>query len=102
MTSYSLTTGTLALEHRVSGETHPVEALVDVNCVRASLGTDQTRFGEWVNVVGYITQTSGQKASSSAKQMVEVQATLVWSAGPLNLQTYELSVRALFDRQECP
>ncbi|KAK4225333.1 CST complex subunit Ten1 [Podospora fimiseda] len=94
VTSYSLSSGTLTMEHRLSDDNRPVMAAVDVNLVLESLGSDQTRFGEWLNVIGYITST-GHKVQNGAKSTVQVQATLVWSAGPLNLQTYEASVRAL-------
>ncbi|KAK3988323.1 protein ten1 [Cladorrhinum sp. PSN332] len=92
--SYSLSSGTLALEHRLSDNSRPVVAAVDVNLVLESLGSEQTRFGEWLNVIGYITST-GRKAPDGNKSTVQVQGILVWSAGPLNLQTYEASVRAL-------
>ncbi|KAK4166818.1 telomere capping, CST complex subunit-domain-containing protein [Cladorrhinum sp. PSN259] len=97
VTSYSLSSGTLTLEHRLFDDKQPVAAAVDVNLVLESLGSEQTRFGEWVNVMGYITST-GSKVPDGLNSTVRVQAILAWSAGPLNLQTYEASVRALNER----
>lgn len=97
--SYIPASGILALEHRLSGETRSVHALVDVNLVLESLGPKQTRVGEWVNVIGYITDIaplsdSGNK-SIQAAQVVHTQAILLWSAGPCEIGRYETSLKTL-------
>jgi hypothetical protein len=97
VTSYSPASGVLTLEHRLQNSTYSVSALVDVNLVLESLGPDQTRIGEWVNVIGYITAippiTDG-KGSNHGTQRVHAQAILLWSSGPLDVQKYEVSVTA--------
>jgi hypothetical protein len=65
---------------------------VDVSLILESLGEKQTRVGEWVNLIGYITQSSTQVKSLRATGEVAVQALLLWSAGPMNLQRYEQSL----------
>lgn len=88
----------LTLEHRLQTDTYSVAALVDVNLVLESLGPDQTRFGEWVNVIGYITgftSITDGKRSARGNQHVHAQSILLWSAGPLDIQKYEASVMAL-------
>lgn len=97
--SYSLASAELTLEHRLPEENRSVLAIVDVNLVLESLGSDQTRVGEWVNVIGYITSTSSNPRNAG-KPTVQVQAILLWSAGPLNLQKYEASVKALSSEQD--
>jgi hypothetical protein len=73
--------------------------LVDVQLVLERLGAEQTRIGEWVNVIGYITRISKDSAGAAVSRpevsMVHVQALLLWSAGPLDIQQYQLSVQAL-------
>lgn len=75
-----------------------MRALVDVTLVLESLGSDQTRNGEWVNVIGYITDTApiaDEKGLNHGSPTVHAQAVLVWSAGPVDTRRYETSVKAL-------
>ncbi|KAK4242554.1 CST complex subunit Ten1 [Achaetomium macrosporum] len=96
--SYSPASGVLTLEHRLPEETCSVLALVDVNLILESLGSDQTRIGEWVNVIGYITDVpplADGKDPSQRRPTVHAQAILLWSAGPVDVRRYETSVKAL-------
>ncbi|KAL2016228.1 hypothetical protein VTK56DRAFT_4059 [Thermocarpiscus australiensis] len=98
VTSYSPASGVLTLEHRLPEDACSVLALVDVNLVLESLGSEQTRFGEWVNVIGYVTgiaPTTEIRDSLRGNPRVHVQALLLWSAGPLDVQKYQASVKAL-------
>ncbi|AEO62482.1 uncharacterized protein THITE_2148687 [Thermothielavioides terrestris NRRL 8126] len=98
VSSYTPASGVLALEHRLPEESCSVLALVDVNLVLESLSADQTRVGEWINVIGYITDVApsadGKKPHSQAPR-VHAQAVLLWSAGPVDVRRYEASVRGL-------
>lgn len=79
-------------------ETHSVISLVDVNLVLESLGSEHTRVGEWVNVIGYITDIAplaSNRESSRGRLAVYTQAVLLWSAGPFDIRRYETSVKAL-------
>jgi len=79
-------------------QTHQVLALVDVNLVLESMRSDQTRIGEWVTVIGYITDiepASNLKGSTHVDPTVHAQAILVWSAGPFDIRRYEASLKAL-------
>lgn len=72
-----------------------VSALVDIQLLLGTTKPDQTRVGEWVNVVGYTTRPpSGTRAKGTSRepQKVAIQALMLWSAGPLNLQRYEASL----------
>lgn len=56
-----------------------------------SLKSNETRIGEWLNVIGYI-QTPQQSLTGLSKNSsarVQVQAILLWSSGPLKLDGYE-------------
>lgn len=93
VTNYSPKTAILSLKHN-----HPVgnqsKALVDIELVLGSIKSYETRIGEWVNVMGYVGAIE-QKISSQFKGdklEVPVQAILLWSAGPLKLDTYEESL----------
>ncbi|KAK4113869.1 hypothetical protein N656DRAFT_706956 [Canariomyces notabilis] len=98
VSSYSPVHAILTLEHRLSGDACSVLALVDVNLILERIGANQTRTGEWVNVIGYITDIAPMNDGKRAKggnSKIQVQALLLWSAGPLDVQKYTASVRAL-------
>jgi len=69
-----------------------------VDLVLERLGPQETRVGEWVNVVGYITSIhppdDRKRPSDRGGPMVHVQALIIWSAGSLDVQRYEASVDA--------
>lgn len=63
------------------------------------MGAEQTRIGEWLNVTGYITAIKHHQPAAGdlpdEHVEVSVQALLVWSAGPLDLQRYEQTLSAM-------
>ncbi|TLS27085.1 hypothetical protein PpBr36_04575 [Pyricularia pennisetigena] len=96
VTSYATSNATLTLENtfqlrdRDSGlRQSRVQALVDVNLVLQALNQEQTRPGEWVNVLGYVTKSGSSGDKRTGSHRVKVQALLLWSAGSLSLQDYE-------------
>lgn len=96
-----MASGTLRLEHRSSPNAN-VSALVDVQLILERLGAEQTRIGEWVNVIGYISLTpsaSPGEGLNAEESTVYIQALLLWSAGPLDIQQYQLSVQQLLQAQ---
>ncbi|KAK3325609.1 CST complex subunit Ten1 [Apodospora peruviana] len=97
VTSYSPTSGVVTLEHHRPKDVCFVHAFVDVNLVLEGLKSDQTRTGEWVNVIGYITRISPltDEKPNSGDAAVRIQALLLWSAGPLDVTRYETSVKVL-------
>ncbi|TPX10772.1 uncharacterized protein E0L32_008341 [Thyridium curvatum] len=90
VTSYSVSSGILTLEHQ-----YPVasttKALVDVNLLLESLKSEQTQVGAWVNVIGYIKMPPSARPTKPARERptVHVQAVLLWSAGPIDIKQYE-------------
>jgi len=94
VSSYSVSSGTLELKHCTSSDVN-VTVFVDVRLVLEKLSVEQTRAGEWVNVIGYITlipKAADGKNASSNQPEVHVQALLLWLAGPLDIQQYQLSI----------
>ena len=68
---------------------------MDVNLLLNTLGHEKTRVGEWVNVIGYVTRKQRMgKPTTPGGFAVHVQALVVWSTGPLDVQRYEKT----FDR----
>ena len=71
-----------------------MSALVDVELVLQKLSAEHIRVGEWVNVIGYITLISavctGNRSNVTESSTVHVQALLLWSAGALDIQQYQL------------
>jgi hypothetical protein len=57
----------------------------------STLKPDDTRIGEWVNVIGYI-QAPRQNLASHVNLRTQVQAIVLWSSGPLKLDGYEKSL----------
>ncbi|KAK0719722.1 CST complex subunit Ten1 [Lasiosphaeris hirsuta] len=101
--SYLTASATLMLEHRrPKDNTGPiVRVYVNVDHVLERLGAQQTRAGQWLNVIGYITaappSTNARISSDHQASIVPVsiQAVLIWSAGALDVQRYEAVVETL-------
>jgi len=88
----------LTLEHNYPQGSHH-KALVDVNLLLSTLKSNDTRIGEWVNILGYITPTPPEtqniiigSITSGEPRLSMVQAILLWSAGSVRLQEYERSL----------
>ena len=64
---------------------------MDVNLLLGTLQSTDTRVGEWVNVMGYITVPfSKENRTSEDKQAnAYVQAIVLWSAGSVKVDEYE-------------
>jgi hypothetical protein len=112
---YDPTTATLTLEHDV----HPVTskagspmktiARVDAHLVLDCLYWDKVRVGEWLNVLGYVEKHKieggkfGQEYLPVKEQpqyqpalfVVNIQATYIWSTGPMDIDRYVQTVRVL-------
>ncbi|KAF4125759.1 hypothetical protein GMORB2_1004 [Geosmithia morbida] len=89
--SYSTSSARLILGHDHPRDTN-VTAVVDVRLILESLGYEDTRVGEWVNVVGYVKakrRGRGPGAGGGGGLSVYVEAILVWPTGPLDVQRYE-------------
>ena len=91
VTSYSTSSARLALAH-LYPKGNTVTASVDVSLLLESLTDEKTRVGEYVNVIGYITDqktTRHKKQPYQESKQVGVQAIVIWSTGPMDLQRYE-------------
>lgn len=76
-----------------------------------TLKSTDTSVGEWVNVIGYVTDPearsgdcelktaskNGNGPSTDSPMMVHVQAVMLWSAGAIRLGEYE---KTLSERRE--
>ncbi|KAK7220523.1 hypothetical protein V2G26_008526 [Clonostachys chloroleuca] len=102
--AYSTRGAILQLAHAYPRDTN-VTAHVDVSLVLETLGEEQTRVGEWVNVIGYITARadapSAPTAPSTSTQAasVHIQALVLWSTGPLNVDRYEMSFEKKINKE---
>ncbi|KAG5742713.1 hypothetical protein H9Q69_014355 [Fusarium xylarioides] len=91
VTSYSTSSACLFLSHLYPRDSIAT-AVVDVSLLLESLTAEQTRVGEFVNVIGYITEqkmTCDKKQPSQESKQVCVQAIVLWSTGPMDLEKYE-------------
>lgn len=110
-----MNTGHLILEHnypRSKGETSTVSA--DINAVLEGLTSEELRVGSWLNVLGYVrestisassiysTQQSSQESSESTlagtpttvpSRPVYVEAVMIFPAGAIELGEYERILR---------
>lgn len=95
VTSYSTASAELTLHHNFP-KTSEVKAVVDVRLLLAKLKSEQTSIGQWVNVIGYIAVLPPGPTAKSLKQpktgdtIVHIQALMLWSAGPLDVNRYEV------------
>jgi len=109
VTSYTLSTGTLTLQHAYPPPPHSCATVqVDANLLLGNMKSTDTRIGEWINVIGYI-EWGASKAQGAKKVEgngirkrrpraedvvkrggeVKVQAVMLWSAGAIKLGEYE-------------
>lgn len=91
VTNYAPQTALLTLQHNYPCG-NVLKAVVDVNLLLKSLKTHETAVGEWVNVMGYIKRGRNRTSTKNDEPKIWVQAILLWSSGPLNLQTYEQTI----------
>ena len=68
---------------------------MDIGSLVYTIATDVLQDGEWVNVIGYLTEPSSTDASHKPREtgVVYVQGISIWSAGAINLGYYERSLR---------
>ena len=129
VTSYSLSTGTMTLQHAYPALPSTCASIeVDVGLLLENLKSTDTQVGEWVNITGYVqhrkhvptmiqknhvggdqkpTATMGSSGEErGAKQTaneVNVQAVMLWSAGGVKLGEYEKSLESRrFMERESP
>jgi hypothetical protein len=94
---YNTETGYLLVEHGYPDPARPQRAHVDVNMVLETAKRDIGQDGIWLNIIGYVRTDSTRartrsKASSEPSQPV-VQAVLIWSAGAIDLKSYERTLQ---------
>lgn len=94
--SYDTNTARLTIEHRYPVRSQ-VQAVIDVTLLLQNLKVEQTDYGQWVNVIGYITSKEGrasldsQSKPSSESHVVGIQALVLWVAQGLDVGSYEES-----------
>jgi hypothetical protein len=70
-----------------------VEVLVDVKLLLNTMKSNETRIGEWLNVIGYVMERKHSiNDYTDVQSIVPVQAIVLWSSGPLKLDNYERSL----------
>ena len=108
VTQYDISTGVLELQHAYPTTFDTtVVALVDVNLLLENLKREDIVMGAWVNIVGYIGELTKKREKVRVldgnmgqgriprKELVKVQAIMLWSAGSVEIGEYE---RALTER----
>ncbi|ESZ97513.1 hypothetical protein SBOR_2060 [Sclerotinia borealis F-4128] len=93
VTSYDKNSALLMLEHNFP-VSNGIKAYVNVKLLLDSLKSHETRIGEWVNIVGYIADLRGQQDTKDRLPGIEIyiQAIVLWSSGPIQLDAYERSL----------
>lgn len=82
-----------------------MKALVDVRLLLEKITAEQTSVGQWVNVIGYIASPVPPLVKQQSKRKMElpnvqIQALMLWSAGPLDLDRYGRCLAAVAERDE--
>jgi hypothetical protein len=69
-----------------------------------TLKYEQTRVGEWINVIGYVSPpplAAGKRSAAEAlTEEVRVQALLLWPTGPLDLDRYQTALDKMKTTQQ--
>lgn len=104
VTSYTIASAQLTLQHNFP-HASGVKALVDVRLLLEKLTAEQTSIGQWVNVIGYIASPSPAPVKQQSKRemgvpSVQIQALVLWSAGPLDIGRYERCLAGVAERDE--
>lgn len=70
---------------------HHQEALVDVNLILESLNNSLLAYGQWVNIVGYVTQQEHEPSLEGFPEayVTSVQAIMYWATGALPICWHE-------------
>jgi len=66
--------------------------MVDVGLLLNTLKTNDTHVGEWVHIIGYVTDEQKKERKPTSTTCSSIQAIVLWSAGPVKLQGYEKSL----------
>jgi hypothetical protein len=90
ITSYSIKTAVLTLEHNFPLGNR-ARVFVDIKLLVTTVKSNEIQIGEWVNVMGYV-QPQNEHKPTSSDQHVEIQAIVLWSSGPFNIERYEKSL----------
>lgn len=102
--------GHVTLEHNYPcSRDGPKTVAVDINAVLAGLKSEELRVGSWLNVLGYVRESTPPASSYSSSQTssqqsneiptrvpprpVYVEAIMVWAAGAIALGEYERILR---------
>lgn len=114
MRQYDISVGHLTLEHNYPlNKSDPHTVSVDINAVLGNLRWEDLRVGSWLNVLGYIRESTPQTPSFSSSQQssqqsnepparvprrpVYVEAIMVFPAGAIALGEYERILRTAQD-----
>ena len=99
VTEYDESTAYLVVKHHYPPKSpKPAATLVDVNLLLESLKPSDLQIGSWINVFGYVRRSkrdkatsgeSGRKKSTTVSSRMIVQATMIRSAGTVNIGEYE-------------
>ena len=108
---YDIASGVLTLGHHYPSSSATTLAQVDIDLVMETSSRLDLEIGAWINVIGYLTETSSDMnltskvagtemrtqarrrgKRSAAPRTVSVQAVMLWSAGAIKLDEYERSL----------
>ncbi|CAD6445133.1 341e633b-d96f-4607-9a1f-ed4b42ab7e41 [Sclerotinia trifoliorum] len=93
VTSYDKTSAVLTLEHNFPVD-NGFKAFVNIQLLLNSVQSHETKIGEWVNVVGYVVDIGESQDSKVclSGSGIAIQAIVLWSSGPIQLDAYERSL----------
>ncbi|EXU96111.1 telomere capping protein [Metarhizium robertsii] len=95
VTAYNTGTACLTLGHVYPKDTN-VLVSVNIELVLETLQPGLARAGEWLNIIGYVIDGPAGDAETTRSVGAHVQALMVWSTGPLDIQQYEREIGAGF------
>lgn len=97
---YDIVKGQLVLEHAYPSHIRPIPRVsVDVKLILETVDASLLRTGAWVNIIGYSRLTGPKSRRNKAKtqqgsrvEIPSMQAVLMWPAGALRVEDYEITL----------
>lgn len=93
---YDAKTARLTLRtHYPATAKRSVAAVVSIDNLLETVKYELLEVGAWLNVIGYIRPMPGAERSKGLFQVVFVEATMMWPAGAVKLDRYDVAVQEL-------
>lgn len=93
---YDANTARLTLRtHYPATDKRSATAVISIDNLLETVQRELLEVGAWLNIIGYVRPMSEAKRSNGPTQEVFVEATMMWPAGAVKLDRYEVALQEL-------